>query len=243
MPGRQAVPSVRARLGTFRRNTTFLLQLLRDRTQRKHWLRWIRTLQPDSFMLHPQPWLVFDAMDVLERLDLRGKWVFEFGSGGSTLFWLQQGARCVSVEHDRGWYEKISAMVAGNKALDYRLVEPDADLTADAQDKDPGDPASYASAERTSPPLSYARYVAQIDEFADQSFDLILIDGRARPSCIAHSVTKAKVGGIIILDNAERAYYLAQTEKLLTNYSCRRFFGAGRKGTFFWQTNFYTRLA
>lgn len=36
---------------------------------------------------------------------------------------------------------------------------------------------------------------------------MILIDGRARPSCFLHAIPKLKVDGYVILDNTERAHY------------------------------------
>ncbi|MES1224680.1 MAG: hypothetical protein ABUT20_54815, partial [Bacteroidota bacterium] len=45
---------------------------------------------------------------------------------------------------------------------------------------------------------------------------LILIDGRARTSCIKHAVGKLKPSGFLILDNAERKYYTSEQTILIS---------------------------
>lgn len=46
-----------------------------------------------------------------------------------------------------------------------------------------------------------------IDAFINNSFDVILIDGRDRVKCIQSSIPKLKSGGWLIVDNSERPYY------------------------------------
>lgn len=82
-------------------------------------------------------------------------------------------------------------------------------------------------------------YVSQIDAFADASFDVVLIDGRARPACICHSVAKVKPGGMLILDNSDRAYYLAQTRPWLQDYTGLTFSGAVPHDPVFAQTTIF----
>lgn len=45
------------------------------------------------------------------------------------------------------------------------------------------------------------------NQFPDNFFDLILIDGRERVRCITSSIRILKSGGILMLDNSERDYY------------------------------------
>jgi len=197
-------------------------------------------LRENYLLNHRTPWLVFDAIDFMKSVSLEGKRVFEYGSGGSTLFWLKRGAECVSVEHDEQWYGVMRDYLKDATRIDYRLVRPEAAL--DPGSADPADPGSYVSDDRAFSGQSFKDYVCQIDEFPDLSFDVVLIDGRARPSCIKHSVPKVKVGGAIILDNAERTYYLAKAKDRLANFERREFFGAGPISQFFTRTEIYERL-
>lgn len=45
------------------------------------------------------------------------------------------------------------------------------------------------------------------NNFKDETFDLILIDGRDRVKCIESSIRILKSGGILMLDNSERIRY------------------------------------
>lgn len=219
--------------------------IARDPMQRKYLWRWIASLQADYFTRQRLPWLTFEAMDLLKELDLHNKRVFEYGSGGSTLFWLDKGAQVVSIEHDRDWYQRMRAITANNPQLDYRFVEAEKIETAGTEKGNvpgnPGDPSLYLSDDPDHRGAHFRRYVEQIDEFADQFFDIVLIDGRARPSCIVHAAKKVKVGGHLVLDNADRPYYLAHTKQVLTNFDCRKTEGVGPGAHFFSHTFLYTR--
>lgn len=55
--------------------------------------------------------------------------------------------------------------------------------------------------------LAKRPYNKVIDNFIDNYFDLILVDGRDRVKCIESSIPKLKSGGWLVLDNSEREYY------------------------------------
>ena len=50
-------------------------------------------------------------------------------------------------------------------------------------------------------------YFEEIETLPDNYFDLVLIDGKDRLECIKNSLTKIKSGGILMLDDAQRARY------------------------------------
>lgn len=52
-------------------------------------------------------------------------------------------------------------------------------------------------------------YDTVINDFPDNHFDIILVDGRHRNKCIKAAISKLKNGGWLILDNSEREYYQA----------------------------------
>ncbi|MBN8710079.1 MAG: hypothetical protein J0I10_11890, partial [Verrucomicrobia bacterium] len=58
---------------------------------------------------------------------------------------------------------------------------------------------------------SFREYATAIERVGVSGFDAVLVDGRARPSCIMHSLDKVKPGGLLVVDNAERDYYLQNT--------------------------------
>jgi len=200
----------------------FALKILRTPSQRKYLWKWIKSsLQKDYFLIYRQPWITFDAVDFLDTINLQNKHVFEYGSGGSTLYWLDKGASVISIEHDPVWFNKVKSLISPSYRLDYRLVLPEPESDEVHSKKNPANPDDYISSEDKK--VTYKSYVCQIDEFDDKFFDVVLIDGRARPSCIKHSVAKVKSGGVLILDNSDREYYTERTKSLLESFGTKTF--------------------
>lgn len=177
----------------------------REDPQAAHYaLPWFSSLLPGRSPLHDAvPWLSFRAVEWLEghlRPDMR---IFEYGSGGSTLFFAQRVREVASVEHDRAWHEAVAAELAQRGVANcvYRLVEPE---PAEGVGTDTG---SYLSRHPYYQGLTFARYVQSILAYEDASFDLVLIDGRARIACADTALAKVKPGGYLILDNMERDEY------------------------------------
>jgi hypothetical protein len=230
-------------LPTIRQTAGYLLfpaRMLARPEHRRHALRWVASLRPGGLLRNAQPWLAFDAIDYLDRVDMRGWRVFEYGSGGSTLYWLRRGASVTSVEHDAAWHERVRQRVPPGASLDYRLVPAEPALPPPAC-PDPADPQAYLSIHYPKNGLSYRRYVTQIDSFADGSLDLVLVDGRARTSCLAHAAAKVRPGGMLILDNSERAHYTLRNGAALAGYTPIVFAGAGPLVPVFSQTTIYIR--
>jgi hypothetical protein len=215
-----------------------ILCLLRNSSQRKHVFRWLRSLRKDYLFKKKQPWLVFDVIDVLNSLPLEGNTVFEYGSGGSTLFWLRHGAHLTSIEHDQTWYHTLRGQYLSDAALDYRLIQPQ---YIGHQNLDPADPDLYASSDELFSHHSFRNYCSQIDEFPNNYFDLILIDGRARPSCIKHAHKKVRIGGLLVLDNSDREYYLRMTSTFLRDFDRNIFRGVAAGQAWFTETSVFTR--
>jgi hypothetical protein len=67
------------------------------------------------------PWFTYPAFEFLEQLDFRGKTVFEFGAGHSTLYWSRRALRVVSIESDPDWHERLRPRVPEN--VELALVE------------------------------------------------------------------------------------------------------------------------
>lgn len=219
---------------------SFALGLLRDPTQRRHTLRWLRSRHPDYLLKKRIPWLVFDAIDHLAAFELKGRRVFEYGSGGSTLFWQTRGASVVSIEHDPTWFAAVRSRLAAAPPVDYRLIEPRPGSSLQASD--PSDPNAYLTTDERWRDASFRRYVTAIEEFPDGTFDIVLVDGRARPSCIKHGAPKVAAGGALILDDTHRPYYLARTREYLQGFVESRFLGPRPAVTFMSATSIFTKL-
>jgi hypothetical protein len=188
----RAVRAVRAALRLTR--VLALLDRLAARSRTVLWVRsWLSVYDLEDLLAFDVPWWTFAAADRVEDFLARrpGSRVFEWGSGASTV-WL--GRRCgtvFSVEHDAAWADRMRSSLPGNARV--QLVPPA-----------PG--GAVPSAKPGFAGLDFADYVAAIDDVAGP-LDLIVIDGRAREACLDRAVERLASGGLIVLDNVDRARY------------------------------------
>lgn len=73
----------------------------------------------------PLPWITFPCIHFLENRIGPEMSVFEYGSGGSTLWWSKRVAKIVAVEHLPEWYDKLRADLPPN--VEVLLVQKDRD--------------------------------------------------------------------------------------------------------------------
>jgi len=158
-------------------------------------------------MADERPWITFGAASFIGARLTPSSHVFEWGSGGSSLFFARRVATVVSVEHDAAWFERVGETMHGRGLSNWQgfLELPQLDPAADQGRPEAGD--SYVSSDASYRGRSFRDYVSRIDTFADDFFDLVMIDGRARPSCLRHALPKLRPGGLLVWDNSEREHY------------------------------------
>lgn len=205
------------------------------------YFEWIASLKNNkngrTAFVNQKPWLTFRATKWLDSYLKSYMRVFEYGSGGSTLFFAQRVKEVVSVEHNLDWFNSVRKTLRQMEIsnVEYFLKEPE--KLDQKQKTDYTDPHCYASGfQNEFDRMSFHDYVKVIDNYPDYYFDLVLIDGRARPSCIMHAIKKVKKGGIIVLDNSDRVRYDVASTKYLANSKCVRFLGIGPYSTEPWET-------
>jgi Methyltransferase domain len=142
------------------------------------------------------PWWTFDSADQVasylrEHPDAR---VFEWGSGASTLWLAARAGSVHSVEHHAGWASQLAPRLPDNVTL--RVVEPVESATPVVPSAKPG----HAG-------LDFADYVAAIED-VEGTFDVVVIDGRAREACLERAVDRLSPEGIIVFDNVDRRRYV-----------------------------------
>ena len=137
-------------------------------------LAWFERLNPDI------PWLTAESVALLGKLLRAQDSVLEFGSGRSTIWFAHRCGSIVSVEHDLDWFKKVSSQIKQFSNVDYRHAKLEA-------------PAGHV------PP-----YLSLLDEFPNESFDVLINDGRLRHLVAEKATSKLKPGGLLVLDNAER---------------------------------------
>ncbi|WP_162417430.1 class I SAM-dependent methyltransferase [Cyclobacterium roseum] len=176
------------------------------------------------------PWITFEAIDYLKELIKPEMKVFEFGSGGSTKFFVTRVKEIHSVEHDELWYNLVEKEIGGFQNLNLSLIK--------GEDK-PITTAGIISDEDNDL-LDYWKYSNSISDFEDQYFDLILIDGKARNACIKNSIPKLKNGGYLVVDNSHRKSY-SYTISSISNWQLFRSFGPSVNSKRFTQTSFFQK--
>ena len=192
----------------------------------KHFPNWLKHLaEKKNSVIDSTPWIAFGAIEFLEKIVRSNMEVFEYGSGGSTLFWSTRVKTVVSVEHELLWYTKMSHELLARKIHNVEYIIAGAEDDENYIDKNFKNPAHYLSEDLQFRGKNFENYVKQIDRFPNRTFDMIIIDGRARPSCILHSLNKLKVGGYLIIDNSERDYYLAPFTFAKPDWKVWKFYG------------------
>jgi len=191
-----------------------------------------------------RPWITFAAARFLSGILTSQSRVFEFGVGGSTLYFAQRVGELVTVEHDQEWLERTASKLRRRRGFDWKvhLEEPVAydhstELTAECGN-------AYSSTDQKVAGKSFKSYATSIERYDDNYFDVVLIDGRARVACFKHAVEKVKVDGHIVLDDAERPEY-ATVEQIARKlgFEIREFWGPGPYNRYFWRTIFMKRVA
>lgn len=149
------------------------------------WLKSTKLNQSVSVENKPLPWLSFSFQKFLEGRVNSNLSILEYGSGNSTLWFSERVKNIISVEHDKSWYEFISNKLNSKPNIEYHFK--------DLENK-------------------------EYEEFSNtlqNSFDIILIDGRKRVACAHNSLRLLKSNGVIIWDNSERPQYQQGIEDLL----------------------------
>lgn len=168
----------------------------------------------DNIPWTPEPWLPYQATQLIYQIRPRN--VFEWGTGGSTIAFLAMGARVVSVENDADWADKVqqelSSRYLPKNVLDYNLIPYELGNIG----TDYSNPHHYKSYNTELPPANFKKYCEFIDNYG--VFDLILIDGFARASCIMHAINHVAPGGWLVIDNTDRDWYFKNTLRLFGNY-------------------------
>lgn len=177
-------------------------------SQLKYFSKWKNSLKPEaSSVKDQQPWITFQAIEFLRTACNSNSKVFEYGGGGSTLFFTGLAKEVVTIEHDKEWFKILSDVVKKKSISNWNgnlLTTNDGNLV---NHPSKSDPEHYSSGDLNSKNKNYKDYVCSIDKFNDGYFDFVLVDGRSRASCIKHSLPKLKKNGYLIVDNSDRQYY------------------------------------
>jgi hypothetical protein len=148
------------------------------------------------------PWMNFEVTDWLQKNITSQMLIFEWGSGGSTLFYAKKAKQVISIEYDKGFYDYIKTQFvsSGSNNIDLRYVP--SEKSGQFQSFAPGYQGQY-----------FDNYVNIINEFEPGTFDVIIVDGRQRNACFEKAIAMVKSGGFIVFDNSEREFYKKSINK------------------------------
>lgn len=127
----------------------------------------------------------------------------EFGSGGSTQFFLDRGiAKLYSVESDKSWLDKLRdnpTVQISHKRGDWIPLYADI-----------GKVKAWGVPANSSPSVAWLNYHQHIwKKIPDPTFDFILVDGRFRVACLLQCLLRCVNREVIIVvhDFWNRPYY------------------------------------
>lgn len=161
-----------------------------------------------------RPWWPRSAVRHVQGLVRPGSRILEFGGGGSTLWFLDLGASVTVVEHDEKWAAVLQARVGPNATVILRA------------------PEMAGSVRGSGGGGFFDGYVAVASELEDESFDGVVVDGRARVACMLAALPKLRPGGFLVFDDTHRDRYRAALSDV-ADWDMRRFEGLKGKATLF----------
>lgn len=164
------------------------------------------------------PWLSYSSIDFINNYIKNFHRVFEYGGGGSTLWFAERCKEIICTENSKYWGNMILDKYQKNKhdfiaALKLNIIEVSEQPKIE----------EYSQAES---------YVNTIVEGAP--YDIILVDGidgedgqkNYRVECISKAKDYLNNEGIIILDDSWRNKYSA-VPKILSDFARLEFWGLG----------------
>jgi hypothetical protein len=162
------------------------------------------------------PWWVSSATDYVDTLiaGRRNLKVFEWGSGASSIWFSNLKADLISIEDHAEWCEKIKLILGDNISLKYSpSCENHGQLSEEICKYVDGVSSNFFSLgpegdnKHGFQTIGFEKYAAEILQYPNKCFDIILIDGKARVLCTLMAMNKISDNGLIIFDNSDRNQY------------------------------------
>lgn len=121
------------------------------------------------------PWISYSAIYELGSFLTKSSRVLEFGSGMLTIWYAKHAGEVYSVEDSKPWFEKIGNFIKNNNISNINLT-----FSSNLND--------------------YSQFMSN----DHAGFDLVMVDGNYRSSCVSHAIRLLRPGGVFYLDNSDR---------------------------------------
>ncbi len=198
----------------------------------------------------PVAWYTYPAIEALAKVARQAMRVFEYGAGGSTIWWSKRVGGVVSVDHDPDWVELTRAGLRETDSISAVLKEAPCEtkqrevlepyFKLDLPKYSTGDPER--DLRRGLLDREFSAYAASLLQFPRETFDIICVDGMARNLTAWLAAQYVKPEGAIVFDNADRDDYAAGYEALRAAGFVRiDFTGPGPINPYAWTTSVWTK--
>ena len=163
------------------------------------------------------PWLAWPCVDYLSEYVTPQHKVFEWGGGGSTVFFLKKGCALTTIESNEGWRDQLRAGIDSENSTrwDLRFVPADSSNAPGQQD-----------------------YINSVS--SGGPWDVVLVDGWNRPECAARAREWVRPGGILVFDNTDKPKYSSVPE-LFAGWTRKEFRGLGPARSWTTKTDVYIK--
>jgi len=181
------------------------------------------------------PWLTYPSIAFLEKVDLSGKIVLEFGGGGSTAYFSRRSKRVTTIELDGLYLDSLRKL--GLRNVEFFEWSSSASrisqgLLSSLNGLAPKE-ARYESLEDIRRVIRSASEISQLVKSAD----VVLIDGGPRAIYSEIVARFAKNSAIIIIDNTDMIHLLGLPDRFSDeNYLKIPFVGLGPINPYAWET-------
>lgn len=78
------------------------------------------------------PWVTYSFIDFIKERITKSQHIFEYGSGSSTIFYAERAGKVTSVEHDKGWFDKVKGTSPTNAEMIFCELHKDGEYARKA---------------------------------------------------------------------------------------------------------------
>jgi hypothetical protein len=99
--------------------TPFIQLFLRTQYKRSSKLGY-----PVDRLGNPALWMTYPLVDFLSTINFSNSEVFEYGSGGSTLWWASRSKNITSIEYNLEWLDLVKNAAPKNVTIQHHPIDP-----------------------------------------------------------------------------------------------------------------------